>query len=66
MEAVNIANTFEEAYEEYERESPPLLQSVMLEKRRQSEEDPLGLCMGLKFALPVSLLIWGMIIWVFI
>ena len=66
MEAVNIANNFEEAYEEYERESPLLMRSVMLEKILQSEEEPLGLCMGLRLAVPISLLMWGIIIWVFL
>ena len=67
MEAVNIANNFEEAYdEENERESPLLLRSVMLEKILQSEEEPLGLCMGLRVAVPISLLMWGIIIWVFL
>jgi hypothetical protein len=66
MEAVNIVNDFEEVYEEYERKSPIPMHSVMLEKNLQSEEEPLGLCMGLRFALPISLLIWSIIIWVFI
>ncbi len=66
MEAVNIANNFEEAYEEYERESLLLPQSVMPEEILQSEEEPLGLCMGLRFAVPISLLMWGIIIWVFL
>ncbi len=66
MEAVNIANNFQEAYEEHERESPLLMRSVMIEKILQSEEEPLGLCMGLRFAVPISLLMWGIIIWVFL
>ncbi len=66
MEAVNIANNFEEAYEEYERESLLLPQSVMPEEILQSENDPLRFFKGLIFALPISLLIWGIIIWVFL
>ena len=57
MEAVDFVNDFEEDYEEYERESPFLM---------QSENEPLGLFMGLRFAVPISLLFWGFIIWVFI
>ena len=63
MEAVNIVNNFEEADEEYEREPPVLLQSVMLDKILQSEDKPLRLCEGLGIAVPISLLMWGFIIW---
>ena len=66
MEALNIVNDFEEVCEEYERKSPILLHSVMPEKILQSEDESLGLCMGLRFAVPISLLLWGVIIWVFI
>ncbi len=66
MEAVNIANNFQEAYEEHERESLLLMPPVMQEEILQSEEEPLGLCMGLRFAVPISLLMWGIIIWVFL
>ncbi len=66
MEAVNIANNFEEAYEEHERESLLLMQPVMQEEILQPENDPLRFFKGLIFALPISLLIWGIIIWVFL
>ena len=64
MEAVNIANNFEEAYEEYERESFLLPQSVMPKEILHSEYDPLRFCKGLITALPISLLMWGIIIWI--
>jgi hypothetical protein len=41
MEAVNIANNFEKAYEEYERESLLLPRSVMPEEILQPVNDPL-------------------------
>ena len=66
MEAVNIANNFEKAYEEYEQESLLLMQSVMQEEILQSENDPLRLCKGLIFAVPISLIMWGIIIGIFL
>jgi hypothetical protein len=64
MESVNIANIYEEALEEYEQESPLLMQSVMQEEILQPDIGPNRLFRGLIFALPISLLIWGIIIWV--
>lgn len=66
MEAVSIANNYEETYVENERESPLLPPSVIPEEIFQSENDPLRFCRGLVFALPISLLLWGLIIWVFL
>jgi hypothetical protein len=63
MEAVNIVNNFEEDHEECVRESPVLLQSVMLDKILQSENGPDPFFKGLIFAVPISLLMWGFIIW---
>ena len=57
MEAVNnIAKNFEEAYEEYDQESPLLV---------QSENGTNPFFRGLIFAVPISFLMWGIIIWVF-
>jgi len=66
MEALNIANNFEEVYEECEREPVLPLRSVRLDNILQSEDEPLGLFMGLRFAVPISLLMWGIILWVFL
>ena len=66
MEAVSIANNYEENYLKNERESLFFPPSVMPEKIFQSENDPLRFCRGLIFGLPVSLLLWGIIIWVFL
>jgi hypothetical protein len=66
MEALNIANNFEEAYEDYEREPLLLVEPVTPKEILQPEEEPLELCMGLRFAVPISLLMWGGLIWVFL
>jgi len=66
MEAVNIANNFEEAYEEYEQESLLWMQSVMPEEILQSENDQPRFFKGFIFAVPISLIMWGIIIWVFL
>jgi len=66
MEALDIANNFEETYEDYEREPLLLLPSVTQKEILQSEGEQLGLFMGLRFAVPISLLMWGILIWVFL
>lgn len=64
MESVKSAIIFEEAREEYEQESLLSLRSAMHKEILQSENWPAPLFRGLIFALPVSLLMWGIIIWV--
>lgn len=66
MEAVNLVNNFEEIYEDYEQESPLLTQSAIPKEILQSDNDPLRFCKGLVFALPIGLLIWGIILWAFL
>ena len=64
MEAENIADNFAGAYEAYEQESLLLRHSVTPEKVMQTEKDPLRFCKGVIFALHISLLMLGIIIWV--
>lgn len=59
MESVNIVNNYEDAFEEYEQESFLLIQEEIL----QSKIRPNRFFRGLIFSLPISLLIWGIIIW---
>lgn len=59
MEAVNIANNFDEAFEEDEKESLLLKREEIF----QSENGPNLLFRGLIIALPISLLMWGVITW---
>jgi hypothetical protein len=66
MEAVNIVNNFEEVYEDYEQESRLLPQSAIPEEILQSDSDPLRFCKGLFFALPIGLLMWGLLMWAFL
>ena len=66
MESVNIAKNYEEAFEEYGQESPLLMQSVMQEEILQSKIGPNRFFKGLIIALPISLFMWGIIIWAFI
>ncbi len=63
MEAVNNANNFKEAHEEYEQESPLLMRPVMEQEIFQSENGPDPFFKGLIFGVPISLLMWGIIIW---
>jgi hypothetical protein len=55
MESVNIAKNYEEAFEEHEQESPLLMPSKIRSNRFFE---------GLIFAIPISLVIWGIIIYV--
>ena len=66
MEAAIIANIYEKPYEEYGQETQISTLSMKEEKILQPEEEPLGLCRGLIYAIPISLLIWGVIIWPFL
>ena len=66
MEAINIAYNLNEAYEEYGQDSSLIMEPVTQEEILQPEEEPLGLFKGLIFALPISLLMWGFLIWVFL
>ena len=66
MDAINIAYNLDEAYDEYGQESSLMMESVTQKEILQPEEEPLGLCKGLIFALPISLLMWGFLIWVFL
>ena len=66
MEAVNNANNFEEAHKEYEQESLLPMQSVMQEEIFQSENRPDPFFRGLIYGVPISLLMWGIIIWAFL
>lgn len=64
MEPLNIANYYEEAFEEYDQECPLSMQSVMQEEILRSEIRPNLFFQGLIFALPVILFTWGIIIFV--
>jgi hypothetical protein len=55
MESVNIAKNYEEGFEEYEQKSPLLMPSKIRPNRFFE---------GLIFAIPISLVIWGIIIFV--
>lgn len=55
MESVNIAKNYKEAFEEYEQESPLLMPSKIRPNRFFE---------GLIFAIPISLVMWGIIIYV--
>ena len=66
MEAANIADNFAEANEVYEQESLLLRPSVTTKEVLQSEKDPLRFCKGVILALHISLLMLGIIIWVFL
>ncbi|MEJ2725094.1 MAG: hypothetical protein P8175_10710 [Deltaproteobacteria bacterium] len=66
MEAVNIADNFEEAYEEYEQQSLLSVQSVIPEEILPQEDGPNRFFKGLFFALPISVLLWGIAIWIFL
>jgi hypothetical protein len=66
MESARIANNYEKASEEeYEQESLLLIQSEMQEEIFQSENGPVPFYRGWIFAVPISLLMWGIIIWAF-
>lgn len=64
MEAENIADNFAEANGAYERESLLSRPSVRPDGVLQSEKDPLRFCKGVIFALHISLLLLGIIIWI--
>jgi predicted HAD superfamily hydrolase len=64
MESVNIANNYEEAFKEHEQESPLLMQLLMQEEILRSKIRPNRFFKGLIFALPISLFMWSIIIWV--
>jgi hypothetical protein len=66
VEAANIADNFAEAHETFEQESLLSRQSAPPEEVLQSEKDPLRFCKGVIFALHFSLLMLGIIIWVFL
>lgn len=66
MEAAIIANNYEEAYDQYGQETQLSIQSIRREEILRTEEEPLGLCKGLRFAIPISLLLWGVILWLFL
>ena len=66
MESVKLANNYGEIFEEYEQESALLMQSVMQEEILRSKIRTNRFFRGLIFALPISLFIWGIIIWAFL
>jgi hypothetical protein len=66
MESARIANNYEKASEEeYEQESLLLMRSLMQEEILLSEIRPNRFFKGLIRALPIILLMWGIIIWAF-
>jgi hypothetical protein len=66
MESVKTANILKETCEENEQESPISMQSGSYREILQSEDCPVPVFRGLIFALPISLLMWGTIIWIFL
>jgi hypothetical protein len=60
MKSESIANNYEEAFEEFEQESPLLMQEEIL----RSENRPQRFFEGLIFALPIILLTWGIFIFI--
>ena len=66
MDSVNIAKNFEEVCEEYDQESLLSTQSALQKEILKSENESDGFFKGLFFALPISLLMWCIIIWVFL
>jgi len=65
MESVRIANNYEEASEEYDQESLLFMRSLMQEEILRSKIKPNRFFKGLIRALPIILLMWGIIIWAF-
>ena len=66
MESVNIANNYGEVFEENKQEFPLFMQSVMQEEILRSEIRTNRFFRGLIFALPISLFMWGIIVWAFL
>lgn len=62
MEAVNIADNFEEVCEEYEQKSLLLIKEGILESENGSNR----FFKGLIFAVPISLIMWGAVVLIFI
>ena len=54
MESVNIAKNYEEVFKEHQQESPLLLTQSKIRSNRFFE--------GLIFAIPISLVMWGVVI----
>jgi len=66
MDSVNITKNFEEVCEEYDQVSILSNPSDMQKEILQSENESDGFFKGLFFAIPISLFMWALIIWVFL
>ena len=65
MDSINIAKRFKEVCEKCDQESLLSSQPAMQNEILKSKNESNGFFMGLFFAIPLSLLFWGIIIWVF-
>lgn len=61
-----MAKNDEKAFEEFERQSPLLMPSMMQEEILRLEIRPNCLFRSMIFALPLSFFMWGIIIWAFL